>query len=180
MGYKNINTSLDVEHYYQDNNDWKNLVLKTGNQKSTIGKVGCALTCGAMLEKKTPKELYEDFNMTDLSCDWSKLPTYSISHKNVKNATDAADKLFAYIVIEETPIILFGDDGKGGVYSTHFVIVRGFQGKVAVDPDGNYSPTSSDLAQYKVYDPSSKYDAANAKEFNDDFPIKSFRVPTEK
>ena len=181
MGYKNITVSLDVKRYYQDESDWKDLVLKTGKITSTIGKSGCGLTCGAMLEKISPKVLYEDHNMTDLLCEWSKLPTYSISHESIRDAEDAAFKLFLYIVLNEKPIILFGDDGKGDDYSTHFVIVRGFIGKVAVDPDGNYFPADSRLDTFKVYDPSrvSGYgNSTNADEFNDRFPIKSFRVPS--
>lgn len=51
MGYKSINISLDVKQYYQNEEDWKDLVLITGDDISTIGKSGCGLTCGAMLEK---------------------------------------------------------------------------------------------------------------------------------
>lgn len=183
MGYKSINISLDVKQYYQNDDNWKDLVLRTGQETSTIGTSGCALTCGAMLEKIPPNSLYNIHNMKDLYCDWSKLPTYSISHEGVSNAEDAAFKLFLHVVINKKPIILFGDDGKGKPLSTHFVIVRGFQGKVAVDPDGNYFPADSNLAPFKVYDPSTEPNygnAINADAFNNRFPIKSFRVPTKK
>ncbi|WP_313345574.1 hypothetical protein [Sedimentibacter sp.] len=183
MGYISINISMDVKQYYQNEEDWKDLVLRTGDETSTIGKSGCGLTCGAMLEKKSPKMLYENYNMKDLLCDWTKLPTYSISHESVRDAEDAAFKLFIHVVLNKKPIILFGDDGEGTDYSTHFVIIRGFQGKVAVDPDGNYFPADSSLAPFKVYDPSTVPgygNATNADEFNNRFPIKSFRVPTKK
>lgn len=121
--------------------------------------------------------------MKDLLCNWDKLPTYSMSKVSVSNSEDAAFQLFIDVVLNKKPIILFGDDGGGTEYSTHFVIIRGFQGKVAVDPDGNYYPADSSLVPFKVYDPSTVAgygNATNANEFNNRFPIKSLRVPTKK
>ena len=183
MSYKYIDVTVCDNHYKQKDDRWGELQLD--GDKYTIGQVGCALTCAAMIEGITPKSLYVDYEMTDELVDWSKLPTYSISHKAISDSGLFSD-LFEYIVQptdpdeDPKPIILLGDDGKGAETSTHFVVVSGFKGWVAVDADGGimYAKDPTDFSQFKINDPLDKY--SDLKKFKKVYNPQSYRVPNKK
>ncbi|GEM_PF-1342674 len=188
MANKTITKYLSVNHYKQNDSYWKDYVL-TGKDSagktitSTIGLSGCAMTSGGMVAGKNPGILYDTYGMKELLCDWTKIPSYNFTRFAISTNADIASKLFKEIVLYDNPIILYGDDGKGGAYSTHFVVAYGFVGTVAVDIDGGYSLTSNDLSQFKVLDPSVVRNYGNhttASSFNTRFPIQNLRVPSPK
>lgn len=187
MGYKSIIKNLSVTKYLQADPIWKDKVLSgtvDGEIKSsTIGKIGCSMTSGAMVAGITPGSLWDNYNMRDYLCNWSKIPTHSFSTFYVGSTTQIADKLFVEIVLGNNPVLVYGDDGKNTIYSTHFAVVYGFTGTVAVDEGGDYSLTSYDLNQFKVYDPSvvpGYGNHTNVNSFNDRFPIKNLRLTSPK
>ncbi len=187
MGYKSITKYLDVPHYLQTDSDWKSCVL-TGTvngvyKTSTIGAIGCAMTSGAMVAGITPGVLWESYNMKDYICNWSKIPTHTFSWFSASSDANYAAKFFSEIVLNNNPVIVYGDDGTTSEFSSHFAVVYGFVGTVAVDAAGGYSLTSYDLNQFKVYDPSDKLgygNHTNVNSFNDRFPIESLRLTKPK
>lgn len=152
-------------------------------KSSTIGLIGCSMTSGGMVASITPGTLWDVYNMKDYLCVWSKIPTHRFITYSVSTGTQIANKLFAEIVVNNNPVILYGDDGLGGKYSTHFAVAYGFVGTVSVDVDGGYSLMSYDLSQFKVLDPStlSGYgNHTNTYSFNNRFPIQNLRLTERK
>lgn len=148
-------------------------------KESTIGLIGCAMTCAGMVVGITPAYLHDSYGMTDYLCDWSKVPHAVFSRFSASTDAKYADKLFTEIVINERPVIINGDDGTDSTYSSHFVVAYGFVGTVAVDSAGDYSLTSYDLKQFKLLDPSDdpRYgNHSNLETFNDMYPIYNLRL----
>ena len=187
MGYKTITKNLDVTHYLQADSRWKDKVLSSKIDdvlySSTIGKIGCAMTSGAMVANITPGTLWDKHKMTDYLCDWTKIPTHTFTTHSISSTASLNTKLFSEIVLNDNPVIVYGDDGTGSIYSTHFAVVYGFSGTVAVDSEGGYSLANYDLHQFKVFDPSTVSGYGNHVDvfsFNDRFPVKSLRLTDPK
>lgn len=143
--------SLDVEDMKQFDKRWKN--VKLGKSKETIGKIGCTITCMAMMEsyrrgiRITPQDMAKESSFTRTGgLIWPK--SYGQEYKE----SDYLSKILE-LLSEGKPVMVCTKNNKTN--KQHWVVVKGYNGEGVLaenfminDPGSSYRKTLKEFLDY--------------------------------
>ncbi len=147
----NESISLSVPSYKQTDSRWANYAL--GKNGGTIGTIGCAVTCIAMLEScRTGTTIYPNTMAAQLSFTSSGAVYWPSDYTTVTSySLDGIYKLLK----QGKPVMIGGKNSSGG---QHWVIITGFTGG------------SLTASNFTVNDPGSN-SRTNLQQFFNAFPV---------